>query len=181
MRESMLQAIKQSKQTQEDVARGMHMGKRQLQRLIYGEQEMTPEEAMQFSRAANCPQFTMVYCRQACTIGRSYCYEVLNNVDLNISAILTCYLREEKEAHDALEKLMVLMLNKRNRDDCTETEIHELRTNALQLLDLEHVIETLKMRLWDFIDVAKLIRTHNQKCLEKRYYNPMRPELRLVG
>ena len=45
------------------------------------------------------------------------------------------------------------------------------------MLDLEHVIETLKLRLWDFMDISELVKDHNQKCLENRYVDEKRPGL----
>jgi len=127
------------------------------------------------------PAITMLYCRRECAIGRAYCYEVLNNVDTSPTAILTKYRQENREANEAVENLAVLMLNKRGRQDCTEEELQQIWRWALELLDLEHVIEVLKLRLWDFVDVRQLVEEHNRKCLGKRYYDPRQPELKLAG
>lgn len=127
------------------------------------------------------PAMTMLYCRRECAIGRAYCYEVLNNVDTSPTAILTKYRQENREANEAVENLAVLMLNKRGRQDCTEEELQQIWRWALELLDLEHVIEVLKLRLWDFVDVRQLVEEHNRKCLGKRYYDPRQPELKLAG
>jgi len=96
-------------------------------------------------------------------------------------AILAKYRQEEREANEALERLAGLMLNKRSGRDCTETELKEIWRWSLEMLDLEHVIETLKLRLWDFLDVAALIREHNLKCLDMRYVDTKKPELHLAG
>lgn len=166
--------------TQEEVARRLYVTKRTYQNIEYG-QDIDPQTAVRLAEVLDCPALTMVYCRKGCAIGKRYCYEVLNNVDLSPMAILAKYRQEEGEAHQALEHMMVLMLNKQGTGDCTEEELAELQRWALEMLDLEHVIETLKLRLWEFIDVAKLIKTHNEKCLEKRYVDPKQPDLKLAG
>jgi len=176
------QARKKTGKTQEQLSREMHLGSvRQYQRLEYGEQEMTPEQAVRLAKILDCHALTMIYCRKHCAVGQRYYYDILNNVDLSPIAILTKYRQEEKEAHEALESLTEIMLNKHGAQDCTEEELKELWRWALEMLDLEHVIETLKLRLWDFVDVADLIREHNLKCLEKRYVDTEKPDLQLAG
>lgn len=181
MKDIIQAARKRAGLTQEQASRKMFMGLRQYQRLEYGEQEMSPEEAVRLAKVLNCHALTMVYCRKRCAVGKRYCYEVLNNVDLSPTAILTKYRQEAREAAEALEKMADIFLNKRDSQDCTEKELQELWRWALEMLDVEHVIETLKLRLWDFLDVAALVRDHNLKCLEKRYVDTKKPELSLVG
>lgn len=166
--------------TQADLAKRMHMSLRSYQAIEYGG-PMTPDQALQLSQLLNLPGLTMVYCRRECAIGREYCYEVLNNVDLSPMAILMKYRQEEQEAHEALNRMSELMLNKRSGHDCTPEELKELWRWALEMLDLEHVIETLKLKLWDFIDVSALVREHNQKCLDKRYVCKQKPDLVKAG
>lgn len=175
------QARKRAGKTQEQTSRAMFMGLRQYQRLEYGEQDMTPDEALKLSKVLDCPTLTMVYCKKSCSIGKRYCFDLLNNVDLSPTAILTKYRQEEREANEALEHLSEIMLNKTNREDCTDEELKLLWRWALEMLDLEHVIETLKMQLWDFLDVAALIREHNMKCHDKRYVDREKPDLRVHG
>ena len=181
MKEIIQQARKKASLTQEQTARQMFMATRQYQRIEYGEQEMTPEQALRLADIFSCHALTMIYCRKHCAIGKKYCFELLNNVDLSPMAILSKYRQEEREAHEALERLAELMLNKHGRDDCSEGELRELHRWALEMLDLEHVIETLKLRLWDFLDVGELVKEHNRKCLEKRYVDNKKPELQLAG
>lgn len=166
--------------TQEETAKRMYMTTRNYQNIEYGG-PMNPDQAVRLGDILECPQITMAYCRQSCAVGKKYCFELLNNVDLSPMAILAKYRQEEGEAHEALEHMLVLMLNKRGAGDCSEEELAELWRWSLEMLDLEHVIETLKLRLWDFLDVAKLIKAHNQKCLEKHYVDPAKPELQLAG
>lgn len=177
MKEIIRQARKRAELTQEQTAKKMFMGLRQYQRLEYGEQEMSPEEAVRLAKVLNCHALTMVYCRKHCAVGKRYCYDVLNNVDLSPMAILTKYRQEEREANEALEQLAEIMLNKRGAENCSELELKELWRWSLEMLDVEHVIETLKLRLWEFLDVAALVREHNLKCLEKRYVDEKKPGL----
>lgn len=181
MQELIQKARKAAGMTQEQAAQKMFMAKRAYQALEYGEKDMTPDEALKLSRVLDCPTLTMVYCRKKCAVGKRYCYDVLNNVDLSPMAILAKYRQEEREANEALERLAGLMLNKHSGRDCTETELKEIWRWSLEMLDLEHVVETLKLRLWDFLDVAALIREHNLKCLEMRYVDTKKPELHLAG
>lgn len=164
--------------SQPELARKMHLSVRAYQYLEYGERELTPEQAMHLSRILNRPELTMICCRKNCPIGQTYCYDILNNVDLSPMAILAKYRQEAKEAQEALDKLCELMINKLSASDCTSGEMAHIRHNAHELLDLEHVIETLKLRLWDFLDVGELVQEHNQKCYDRRYYCNNKPALK---
>ena len=156
MREIIEAAMAKAGITQVELANRLHKSRSATQRLIYGMQPMTPDDAYDIACALDCPTLTTVYCRHGCIIGKKYGYEVLNNVDLNPTAILAKYQQEEEEAHEAFKQMLKLVLNKNSRADCTEQELKDLWTNAHELLDLEHVIETLKIRLWDFIQVYRL-------------------------
>ena len=105
------QARKRAGMTQEQTAKAMFVGLRQYQRFEYGEQEMTPDEALRLSKILDFPTFTMAYCRRACTIGKRYCFELLNNVDLSPTGVLTKYRQEEREANEALQHLSEILLN----------------------------------------------------------------------
>ncbi len=175
------QARKRAGMTQEQTAKAMFVGLRQYQRFEYGEQEMTPEEALRLSKILDFPTFTMAYCRRACAIGKRYCFELLNNVDLSPTGVLTKYRQEEREANEALQHLSEILLNKKCRDDCTEAELGQIWRWSHEMLDVEHVIETLKMQLWDFIDVAALVREHNMKCHDKRYVDREKPDLQVAS
>lgn len=171
-------ARKEAGYSQPELAREMHLSLRAYQYLEYGERELTPEQALQLSRILCRPELTMVYCRKNCAIGRAYCYDILNNVDLSPMAILAKYRQEAREAQEALDNLTELMLNKAGAQDCTQAELSQIRRWTHELLDLEHVVETLKFRLWDFLDVGELVQEHNQKCMDRRYYCNKKPALK---
>lgn len=180
MNQLMEDARREAGFTQAELARKMHMSLRAYQNMAYGE-GITPDQAMQLSQILNAPALTMVYCRRECSIGRHFCYEILNNVDLSPVAILAKYRQEEKEAHEAFENLLDLLINKSGSEDCTPGQLDEIWRWSLEMLDLEHVIETLKLRLWNFIDVGALVREHNHKCLSKGYYDEKKPDLFKAG
>lgn len=167
--------------TQAMVARALHMSISNYQRYENDALPLNTELVVKLSKILDCPTLTMVWCRKGCDIGMLYCYEILNNVDLSPMAILTKYRQEEREAHEALENMALLFLNKKGAADCSDTELRELYHWSLEMLDLEHVIETLKLRLWDFLDVAELILEHNRKCLDKHYVDTKKPDLVLAG
>lgn len=167
--------------TQETVARSVHMSTSNYRRYETGELPLSTEIVAKLSRILGCPTLTMVWCRSGCDIGRLYCYDILNNVNLNPTAILSKYRQEEREAHEALDLMLNIVINKIRAEDCTEMEMHDLWHCALEMLDLEHVIQTLKLRLWDFCNVADLVAAHNRKCVEKRYVDTKKPALQLAG
>ncbi len=139
-----------------------------------------PETVLSMGLAYKTPVLTMLYCRHECAIGRRYCFDVLNNIDVSPVAILTKYRHEKREFNEMLERMTEILLNKRGKDDCTEEEIGFLKKAFLEALDVEHVIETLKIRLYDFLDVAELINEHNQKCIDCGYYDPKQPALQIA-
>ncbi|SDZ18957.1 helix-turn-helix domain-containing protein [Tindallia californiensis] len=153
----------------DEAAKRLFISARSLSNYELGTQKPSPDVAIQMDRVYEDPKLSAWYCRNECAIGQQYCYDLLNNVDLSPMGILTKYRQEEAEAHEALEKIALLLLNKRNKKDCTDQEIKELERWSQEMLDLEHVIETLKIRLWDFLNVADLVRDHNEKCKRKKY------------
>lgn len=174
-------ARKQAGLSIDEAAYRLHVAPRTLCKYEAGESLPSPEVALAMGRVYKAPALTMLYCRKECAIGRAYCYDLLNNVDLSAMAIITKYRQENGEANEAIEHLATLMLNKKGRADCTEEELQQIWRWALELLDLEHVIEVLKLRLWDFCDVMDLVKEHNDKCHRKRYFDPGRPEMPLAG
>jgi len=163
---------KSAKLSIEEAAFKLNIATRTLCNYEAGKSIPPPETVLAMSEEYRSPKLTRWYCRTECAIGQAYCYELLNNVDLSPMAIITKYRQEEREAAEAIENLALLMLNRSNRASCTEDELEQIERWSLELLDLEHVIETLKLRLWSFIDVKGLVRKHNNKCIEKRYYVP---------
>ncbi|SDL19490.1 helix-turn-helix domain-containing protein [Natronincola ferrireducens] len=150
-------------------AEELYISERTLAKIESGEVTPAPEIAERMNEVYEVRHLSMWYCKEECPIGQKYCYEILDNVDLSPMAIFAKYRQEAKEAHEALDQLTELMLNKKDKNDCSQTELDEIRRCGHELLDLEHVIETFKLRLWDFLDVQQLIYEHNEKCQERGY------------
>ena len=152
----------------EEAAELLHIAPRTLCK--YEADEVAPNDvALKMAEVYKAPEVTVLQCKKKCPIGSRYCYELLNNVDTSPSAIINKYRQEDKESGEAIENLAILMLNKKGEADCAEEELKQIWRWSLELLDLEHVIETMKLRLWDFIPVDKLIAEHNKKCIDKCY------------
>ncbi|MGI6328099.1 MAG: hypothetical protein ACOX1I_03945 [Dethiobacteria bacterium] len=66
---------------------------------------MTPEQAISLAKVLQCQTVTMYYCRKRCAIGRRYCYEILNNVDLSPQNILIKLYLVHREAGEALGRM----------------------------------------------------------------------------
>lgn len=176
MHREIASARKAARLSQAEVAKQLHIALRKYQGIEYGS-SLAPDIAQQLSKILRTPELTMIYCRQ-CPIGKSTGYKLLNKVDLSPITILAKYRKEAHEAHQAVEDLFDLLLNKKGAEDCTEVELAEIRSNAKELLDVEHVIRLLRMRLWAFVDMAELMREHHDKCLERGYYCNKKPALR---
>lgn len=181
MQELIKRARERAGLTQEPVARALHMSTSNYRRYENGELPLTTEIVVKLSKILNCPTLTMVWCRKGCDIGRLYCFDILNNVDLSPTAILSKYRQEEREAHAALDEMLDIVLNKRGAADCTDQELAKLWNAAQEMLDMEHVIETLKLRLWNFLNVRDLVHEHNRKCHQKGYVDMKKPDLVLAG
>ncbi|AKL94992.1 putative transcription factor [Clostridium aceticum] len=155
--------------TREQAAEYLPICERTIAKIEHGEMTPLPAVADKMNDVYGVRHLSMWYCKEECPIGKKYCYEILNNVDLSPMAILTKYRQEAKEAQEGLDRLTELMLNKKGEADCTKEELEEIRHWGLELLDLEHVIETFKLRLWDFLNVGELIKQHNEKCIREKY------------
>lgn len=165
------QARKKKELTQQRVAKQMFLTLRQYQRLEYGEQEMTPEQAVSLAKVLQCQAVTMHYCRKRCAIGRRYCYEILNNVDLSPQNILIKLYLVHREAGEALGRMMGTIVNKQHSEDFTEAEKRSFKLDFHDLLDLEHTIEMLKIELdrRQWLNIPILIGEHNSKCYRHGY------------
>ena len=162
-------ARKQAGLSIEEASFRVHIGQRTLCKYEAGETTPPPDVVLKMSEVYKMPQLTAWYCREECAIGQRYCYELLNNVDLSPVAILTKFMDEKSEIDQLLGRLMAVVLNKKSAADFTEQEMEDFKLAVLELLDLEHVIETLKLQIWKFINVAELVKEHNEKCLRQGY------------
>jgi transcriptional regulator with XRE-family HTH domain len=145
---------------------------RQLRRIETGDCSPAPLLAVQAARILNAPELTLFYCRKQCAIGQRYSYEILNNIDDSPVAGLTKLREEGQEVFNRLDRMMQVILNKRSREDLTPAEMTDLTEGALELADLEHTIEVIKLELGRFLDVADVVHKHNAKCCQRGYVRP---------
>ncbi len=162
-------ARKSANLTIEEAAFRLHIAPRTLSKYEAGENVPPPEVVLAMSREYKQPWLTQVYCRENCAIGKTYSYEVLNNVALDPPSILLKLVGELKEARDCLGRLLELTVNKQYRRDFTQGEWEEFIRCLLEFLDVEHNIETLKIALGRWCDVAEIVEMHNDKCRRKKY------------
>lgn len=165
-----LSARNEAGMSREAASMALFIGSTSLKDYEHGKTTPPPEVVMRMSQVYKKPEMTAKYCREECPIGQAYCFDILNNVDLSPVAILTKFMDEKAEIDGLLLKLMGIVLNKTCADDFTAEEMAEFKAAVLELLDLEHVIETLKLQVWRFCDVGELVREHNEKCQAQRYY-----------
>jgi transcriptional regulator with XRE-family HTH domain len=134
-----------------------------------GIREPSPGMVIELANIYKEPFLTQKYCRCNCAIGQAYSYEILDNVDLNLSNIALKVLEEHREPYRVLAEILVLITNKRTKKDFTEDELKELKKNVHELLDTEHTIEIFKIALNKFIDMKEMIAEHNEKCRQRGY------------
>lgn len=180
MHKEIAQARKDAGLSQMEVAKRLHISLRFYQGIEYGD-HLNPDQAMQLSRVLNAPALTMTYCKQNCPIGRVSSYEVLNNVDLAPLAVLTKYRQESEEASIAVNKLQILLLNKRSAADCTPAELDQIADCADELLDEAHTIALALLQLSRFVDMPKVYSDHHNKCLSRGYHDTRKPALIKAG
>lgn len=110
------------------------------------------------------PELTLFYCKNNCPIGRDFSYELLDNIDLNITTILTKLNIEMKEAQGVMNSLISQSINHE-----FENNMEKFEEDLQELLDVEHNIEILKIKLHQWLDVKKITNIHNEKCIERNY------------
>lgn len=136
-----------------------------------GVRDPSPEMAVELAEIYEAPFLTQRYCKYNCAIGKAYSYEILDNIDLNLSNVALKLLEEHRESHDVLAETLILITNKRSKKDFSQAELKKLKFNVHELLDVEHNIEIFKIALNKFIDMKEMIAEHNQKCIDRKYAN----------
>lgn len=134
-----------------------------------GVRDPSPNMVVEFAEIYQEPFLTQRFCKHNCAIGQAYSYEILDNVDLNISNIALKLLEEHRESHEVLTEILVMITNKKSKKDFTDIELKNLKKNVHELLDTEHTIEIFKIALNKFIDMKEMIAEHNEKCRQRGY------------
>lgn len=134
-----------------------------------GVRDPSPGMVVELADIYKEPFLTQRYCKFNCAIGQAYSYDILDNIDTNLSSIALKLLEEHRESHELLEETLTLIVNKRKIEDFTTEEIRKLKFNVHELLDVEHTIEIFKIALNKFINMEEMIAEHNQKCKNHGY------------
>lgn len=163
MKEILREARKKRNLSQQKVAELMHTCTRTIWEL---ENEKNPDafKIKRLSEIYNRPDLTQIYCKKLCPIGRDYSFEILDNVNLDLPTILLKLRSEMKEGEIALNNLLEASINNDFEDD-----LETFEKNVHELLDIEHNIEVLKIKLHKWLEVKKVIKDHNDKCIERNY------------
>jgi len=130
------------------------------------ENEKNPDAyyVSQMAKIYGKPELTQFYCKNNCPIGRDFSYELLDNVDLNITTILSKLNIEMKEAQGVMNDLISKSINHE-----FENNMESFTDDLQELLDVEHNIEILKIKLHQWLDVKEITNIHNEKCIAKNY------------
>lgn len=160
--------------TRNDVAdllvdRGVEISIESLGCYERGVRDPSPGMVVELANIYQEPFLTQRYCKYNCKIGQAYSYEILDGVDMNLSNVALKLLEEHRESHDVLEETLILITNKKSKEDFLEEEMKRLKFNIHELLDTEHTIEIFKIALNKFIDMKEMIAEHNKKCRDRGY------------
>lgn len=158
--------------SQAEAAFRVAIGTRTLSYYESLERMPAPDVVLRMAREYRNPNLTIRYCRE-CPIGEVYSYEYLDNIDKSIPAVTMKLVNELKEAVEAMDSIIEISVNKRNKQDFTEQEWTQFVQAIHELLDVEHNIEIMKIALEGLTEevdlVPELVRDHNQKCLDRGY------------
>lgn len=153
----------------EEAAHRIGCAPRTLVKYESNETTPKPEIILEMASVYQVPWLTLLYCKDYCRIGNAFSYEILNNVDLSLTAVLSSLEEEMEEATGVIKELRKLARNKQSSDDFGENELKRLRTKAQEVWDVEHNIEVLKLALSNILNMQEEIRKHNQKCIQRKY------------
>ncbi len=155
--------------TIEDAAYKLNVAPRTLAKYEAGSLKPPDEIVVNMNKLYKCPWLTQYHCRKYCAIGMTYGYEIMNNVNLDLPSILLKLKTELEEATLEVSIMLEIAVNKNSRDDFTEDEWEKFIKAVHEFIDVEHVVETLKIALGHWTDVSEIVRSHNEKLYERGY------------
>lgn len=158
--------------SREEAAFRMHIGTRTLAYYETLERIPTPDVVLQMCKVYRQPDLTIRYCKKYCPIGQTYSYEILNNIDMSLPAVILKLISELREAIDATNVLLELIVNKQNQEDFKPEEWDQFLKAVHEFIDVEHNVEILKLALETLTEdplIPKLVAWHNQKCWTRGY------------
>ncbi len=151
----------------------LHVGTRTLAYYEAGERTPGPDVVLGMSREYRRPDMTLRYCRGRCPIGQVYSYDSLDNIDASLPAVILKLISELREAMEAADVLLELVVNKRSKADFTSEEWQRFMEAVSEFIDVEHNVEILKLALEGLTEevdlIPELVARHNQKCCDRGY------------
>lgn len=155
--------------SQEAAAFSLHIGSRTLNDYEKHKTVPPPDVVLGMSRLYEKPEMTQKYCKDYCSIGQAYSYEILNAINDDVPTVLMKLMTEMDEARESLNQLMKLAINKKCRDDFGPEEWLDFVKHLDQFMDVEHNLEVLKISIGSWCDVSEIVSYHNNKCIQKGY------------
>lgn len=155
----------------EEAAFQLHVAPRTLCTYEAGKTRPSPETVLAMTKVYRAPALVTHYCRSNCAIGSAFCYVYLNNVDRSPQNILLKLHQKFREVQRALDRMSTIAINKQKPNDFSETEIKHIQEDLHDLMDLEHIIQVLKVEMeqLQWVEMPALVSEHNNKCYQKGY------------
>ncbi|MEZ2661266.1 helix-turn-helix domain-containing protein [Aneurinibacillus aneurinilyticus] len=163
-----------ARMTIESASEEIGVAPRTLAKYESGEIIPDAEKVFKMSEAYSDPEITHWYCRNACAIGRAFKYEVLDNVSEDSLHMLEKLEEETEEMLSQIKQARRALINSRKESGwCSETMI-SVGIWFREMLDVDHVIEKIKMEWGRKLDLRKFVSDHNKKCADKGYFKKKR-------
>ena len=167
--------------TQDELAYRLNCDRSTLSR--YESKGYAPSDVIvQWSIECNSPELTFWYCRNLCSIGRTYSYNQLNAIDDSLPAVILTGIEEYEEALVALKKFRKLMQNKDHVDDLTRDEKSEAEEMLQQFIhDVSRYTDIAKIVTGKKgFDMSNGVKKNNEKVVLRGYIKENSPSYRIA-
>ncbi len=156
--------------TRENASEEIGVAERTLAKYESGEIIPDAGKVLKMSQVYKDLELTHWYCRNTCPIGRAFKYEVLDNVSEDPLHVLTKLEEEMTEALNEITRARMALINSQKESGWCQNTMATVSVFFREMLDVDHVIEKIKMKWGRKLDLRKFIADHNKKCLEKGYF-----------
>lgn len=138
----------------------------------YESGEIVPDagKVLRMSQVYQDPEVTNWYCRNACSIGQAFKYEVLNNVSEDSLHMLEKLEEETEEMLGKIKQARRALINSQKESSWCKDTIAAVSGWFREMIDVDHVIEKIKMEFGRKLDIRQLISEHNRKCEDRGYF-----------
>lgn len=153
----------------EEAALRLHVAPRTLSKYEAGHLSPPAEIVLKMACLYQAPILTLQHCRCQCSIGSAYSYEILHGINTDPTTVMLKLREELIEATEALNKMLVLVVNKNSRDDFTPAEWSVFEHGLQEQHDCAHTISVLQIAVAHWCDTTEQIAQHNLKCQQRGY------------